>query len=126
VIIGDGPQREGLEWLVESERTLGVTFTGQVSHDEVASQFAKSDIYLNSSTLDGLPLSLLEALSAGLPVVSTKVGEIPAIIQERVNGLLVENADPIVLADRIIELVEKPALVEKLSANSRQTSYCPV
>jgi len=118
IILGDGPQRRWLEELVISERISGVTCTGYISHEETAKYFATADIYLNNATLDGLPLSLLEALSAGLPVVSTKVGDIPAVIQHGVNGLLIDNNDPPMIANSIIELVETPSLVAKLSSGA--------
>ncbi len=120
IMIGDGPRREWLEEVVRSERIHGVTFTGYLSHDNVAKQFAQADIYLNCAAIDGLPLSLLEALSAGLPVISTNVGDIPSVVEHGTSGLLVAVNDPPVIADRIIELVENPALVEKLSRKAVQ------
>jgi len=115
-ILGDGPQREWLEWFIDSEHINGVRLVGRVSHEEVGQHFAAADLYANSSTIDGLPLSMLEALKAGLPVVTTTAGQISEIIEDRINGLLVAVNDHHALADRIIELVKNPALVAKLSA----------
>ncbi|MBU8934074.1 MAG: glycosyltransferase family 4 protein [candidate division Zixibacteria bacterium] len=114
-ILGDGPQREWLEWFIDSEHIHGVTLAGRVSHEEVARHFTAADLYANASTIDSLPLSMLEALRAGLPVVTTNAGQISEIIDDRINGLLVPINDHHALADRIIELVKNPSLVTRLS-----------
>ncbi len=120
VILGDGPRRRYFEWLVEDEKITGVTFAGHVDRTDMAKDMAAADVYLNCSSLDGLPLSLLEALHSGLPVISSPAGDIPAIIEDHVTGLLEDSANPSRIADRIIELVENPTLVERLSANSAE------
>lgn len=118
-IAGDGSQREELQRLVTREKLNGVTFTGSISPQQIARRFAEADVYVNTSTIDGLPTSLLEALAVGLPVLTTGVGGIPAVITDRVNGLFVRSNDPAGLADRIIELVESPELVHKLSEQAK-------
>lgn len=115
LIVGDGSQRQELEKLVVKEKISGVMFTGRVSRREFAHYLTEADVYVNTSTIDGLPTSLLEALTVGLPVVSTGVGGIPDVVQKRVNGLIIRPNDPAGLADRINELVESPELVRKLS-----------
>ncbi len=122
-ISGDGPQREWLEWLVESENIHGVSFTGSLSLEKLADQFSKSDIYLNTSTIDGMPLSLLEALYCGLPVISTKAGDIPDVIEDGLNGILVESTNYNQIADIIIKLVENPLLAAALSTAGMNSSH---
>ncbi len=122
VIAGDGSQRESLEWLVEKEKLNGINFTGGFSPHQLADLFAEADVYVNASTIDGLPTSLLEALAVGLPAVTTGAGGIPEVVNDRVNGLLVRPNDPSGLADRIIELVESPELVQKLSQQAKLTA----
>ncbi|RKX28616.1 MAG: hypothetical protein DRP47_03950 [Candidatus Zixiibacteriota bacterium] len=68
---------------------------------------------------------MLEAISAGLPIVTTHVGDIPSIIENRVNGLLVPINDYNSLADRIIELIEKPDLAAQLSSATGKTAFQP-
>ncbi len=116
-ITGDGPLREWLEWLVKSENIQGITFTGFLSPEKLADQFSKSDVYLNTSTIDGMPLSLLEALHCGIPVITTKVGEIPDIIENKVNGILVESTNYSQIADMIIKLVENPQMAADLASS---------
>jgi len=114
-VIGDGPQRRQLEEWVRQERIFGVTFTGPVPHHDVARRMAVADVYLNAATLDGLPVSLLEALACGLPIVTTDAGGISAVIKDRYNGLIAPINNYPALADRIIELVEQPGLTASLS-----------
>jgi glycosyltransferase involved in cell wall biosynthesis len=121
VITGDGSQREELQTLAAKQKLNGVNFTGEMSQQQLARQFADVDIYVNCSTIDGLPPSLLEALAVGLPVVTTSVGGVGEIITDGLNGLLVRANDPIGLADRLIELVESPELAAKLSENAKQS-----
>jgi len=117
-IVGDGPLRPWLEEFVRRERIYGVTFTGRVDHAEVARRMAAADIYLNNATIDALPTSLLEALACGRCVVSTAVGEIPRVICDGRNGLLVAPNNFAGLADRLLELIETPALCARLSRHA--------
>jgi glycosyltransferase involved in cell wall biosynthesis len=121
-IMGDGPQREALERLAADERIFGVTFTGEVSHEEVAGRMAEADVFLNASTMDGLPLSLLEAMASGLIAVTTDAGDIPAVVCDRYNGLIARSNSAAALADRMIELVEDPELATRLSAEAARSA----
>jgi glycosyltransferase involved in cell wall biosynthesis len=121
VITGDGSQREELQTLAAKQKLNGVNFTGEMSQQQLARHFADADVYVNCSTIDGLPASMLEALAVGLPVVTTNVGGIGEIITDGVNGLLVRPNDPVGLADRLIELIESPELAAKLSENAKQS-----
>lgn len=123
LITGNGPLREGLENLVKYENIHGVSFTGFLSPEKLAYQFSKSDIYLNTSTIDGMPLSLLEALYCGLPVVSTKAGDIPDVIEDGLNGVLVESTNYGQIADMIIKLVENPLLAAAFSTAGMNSSH---
>lgn len=91
-IVGDGVLRGALEEQIDS---LGlkerVKITGVVS--DVENYLANADIYVASSLFEGLPLSMLEAMSASLPVVSTNVGGVPDIIKNGENGILVASGD---------------------------------
>ena len=122
IITSDGSQREELERLVAREKLNGVTFTGGVSPHELSRHFAEADVYVNASSIDGLPISLLEALAVGLPVVTTGAGGIPGVINDGINGLIVRPNDPSGLADGIIRLVESPELVQQLSEQAKLSS----
>jgi glycosyltransferase involved in cell wall biosynthesis len=108
VIAGDGPARATLE---EKARSLGlgdrVLFIGhRADIPDVVSAF---DVYVLPSLTEGLPLALLEALAIGSPIVCTRVGGNPEIVEDGVNGYLVPPRDSPALADRILRLSADPA-----------------
>jgi glycosyltransferase involved in cell wall biosynthesis len=72
------------------------------------------DVFLLTSRHEGLPRALLEALAAGLPVVSTSVGGIPELLDGRRNGLLCPPGDAGCLADSVVRLIDSPALRRSL------------
>ena len=99
-IIGDGPQRGELERLVRRRRIDDrVTFLGE-RHD-VPRLLADAGFYVTSSLSEGISLSLLEAMAAGLPVIATDVGGTREVISDATVGRLVPPADPRSLADEI-------------------------
>ena len=98
VIVGDGPERPLLE--AEAGR-LGVDahfhFAGHRA--DVGELLPAFDLFVLPSLREGLPFAVLEAMSAGLPVVATRVGGVPEAVAEGVTGLLVPADDPDALAD---------------------------
>jgi len=107
VIVGDGPEREALEILVK-RRGLGerVNFFGFRNDPERVLQ--SLDVLVLSSRNEGIPLTLLEAMAQGVPVVATQVGGVPEVIRDGVNGLLVAPGEPAKLAEAIIESLSNP------------------
>src|SRR5690606_25357532 len=79
VIAGYGSDRGRIEALVRERGLNHVRFTGRVPHEEMGRLLHDADILLNSPDIDNMPLSLLEAQAAGLPIVSTSTGGIPYI-----------------------------------------------
>lgn len=119
VIAGTG----NLAGTLESEaRTLGVddrvSFVGFRS--DIPACLNAADLFLISSTTEGLPIALLEAMAAGLPTVSTAVGGIPAVIAEPPAGLLVPSGDTAAFAAALDRLAGDPALRQKLGATARR------
>lgn len=102
------------------ERRLPVTFTGYVGN--VHEYLQAADIFILPSLNEALPMSVLEAMSCGLPVVATRVGGIPEIISNMENGILVEPANPDQLAAEIESLLDQPSLADELGKNARQTA----
>lgn len=86
-IIGDGEERQTLEQLV-SERNLGhlVTFLGGLDPSDVGAHMRDSDILVMNSALEGKPMTILEAMSYGMPIVTTPVGGIPELVADGENG----------------------------------------
>jgi glycosyltransferase involved in cell wall biosynthesis len=114
-IAGDGSQREEL---VKLAAHLGcqkaITFHGNLKGKEMAELYENSDIFLNSSNIDNAPVSILEAFSAGLPVVSTKAGGIPFMVQDSVNGLLVDCDDHAGMAEKILWLLNNQSETSRI------------
>ena len=82
--------------------------------------FGTSHFYVLPSHAEGLPISIIEAYSAGLPVIATDVGGIPDLLKDNVNGLLVPAHNPERLAQAIQELIENPKLCKEISKNNRE------
>jgi glycosyltransferase involved in cell wall biosynthesis len=123
-IVGDGGLRSELERLAYS-LNAPVSFTGDLDHSAVAVALAAVDIVAVPSVVDslgnvdGLPNTLLEALSAGRPVVAAAIGGIPELVAHRINGLLVPEKDVDALARALTELKE-PTLREQLGREARR------
>ncbi len=108
-VAGGGSLEHELQSLAASLGLRHVTFTGRVPQDRIAEYYADHDIYLQSPDIDNMPLSVLEAYASGLPVVSTEVGGVPAILTHGEHGLLAPADDHRAIADRILHLLEHPA-----------------
>jgi glycosyltransferase involved in cell wall biosynthesis len=120
VILGDGSQRKQLESLAIELGLSGVTFAGRVEREDIARYYDNADIALNTSSIDNMPVSILEAFAAGLPVVTTKPGGIPWMVIDRVSAHLVDVDDHKAVAERLIALMENPDEVVALTTAGRQ------
>ena len=111
VIIGDGPEREGLLHRV-SESGAGdrTRFVGAVP--EAARLMAAFDLFVLSSRSEGTPMVLLEAMGAGVPVVATRVGGVPDVLRAGVDGWLVPPEDPRRLAEVLEGALLDPSELE--------------
>jgi glycosyltransferase involved in cell wall biosynthesis len=78
------------------------------------------NIFLNTTNFDNMPVSVIEVMALGFPIVSTNVGGIPNLIENGVDGLLVDKNDVDVMASQIIRLKNNPDLVKKLTINARK------
>jgi glycosyltransferase involved in cell wall biosynthesis len=79
----------------------------------------QADIFLNTSHVDNMPVSVVEACAMGIPVVSTAVGGLPLLLEDGATGLLVPDNDVEAMVNRILRLVSDPALAGKLSMQGR-------
>jgi len=120
-IAGDGE----LEKAISMTRELGledcVELLGWLSASDIQRELEKADVFLLPSHNEGLPMSLLEAMACGLPVVSTRVGGIPEVVKDSVNGLLIEAGDKEALTQSIILLATEPSLRTKLGESAQET-----
>jgi glycosyltransferase involved in cell wall biosynthesis len=118
LIVGGGPEEAALRGLVdELELNRVVTFTGPRS--DVADFLAIFDIAVLSSDYEGTPLSVIEYMAAGKPVVATRVGGVPDLVKHGVHGLLVRRRDPEGLARAVVRLLRDPALRARMGEAGR-------
>lgn len=120
VIIGEGQERKLLEQKIKKlNLEKNVILVGQKK--DAFRYLSAFDIYVCSSTKEGFPLSILEAMLAGLPIISTNVGGIPEMIRSGYNGLLVEPRNPEGLAEKIIGLLVDQEGAKRLAKAAKQT-----
>lgn len=107
-IVGDGPDRAALEALAAP---LGdaVIFTGALSQADVADRLAASDALVLPSFAEGVPVVLMEAMAAGLPVLATQVAGVPELVENGVSGILVPPGDSDALRAGLLTLADDPA-----------------
>ena len=96
-----------------------VNFVGWVTGDQKRCLLQESDLYLLPSYSEGLPVSILEAMSAGLAILSTPVGGIPEIVVDGVNGYLVKPGDQETFYQRIMTFITNPESVRSMGCQSR-------
>ena len=82
-----------------------ILFTGKLSKKEWTELSQEYDIFINTSNIDNTPITLMEAMALGLPIVSTNVGGIPSLIDDGVTGLLIEPNDSDQMAEAINKLI---------------------
>ena len=118
-MVGDGPDRQDLE---RRAHELGIVrdtlFLGY--QEDVAPFYAAFDALVLPSSNEGTPVSAIEALAAGRPVVATRVGGVPDVVQEGDDGFLVEPGATDDLADRLAQLARDPELRERMGRAGRE------
>ena len=101
-IIGTGPEEKKLKDMVCEMGLKNVHFTGYLKNEDVYEYLRKANFWCNPSTKDNMPVSLLEAINAGLVIVSTSVGGIPHMVEHQKSALLVPVNAPSEIANAII------------------------
>lgn len=123
-LVGDGPSRAELEEMVRAEGIKDVLFVGRVDNREIYSQLDKADIFLSAPRIDNMPVSILEAFNAGLLVISSKVGGVPYMIEDGMNGLLFESDNDRELAQKMISaVIDSKSLSMIENAHSSLATY---
>ena len=121
LLIGEGPHRKRLEDAIKKEKKLSssIQLVGYVNNVE---DFLKeSDVFVLPSYYEGMPISLLEAMACAKPIVATNVGDVPDVIQNEFNGLLIEPGSPAALANAIDRLLNDLDYAKKLAINGYET-----
>lgn len=118
-IFGDGNEVSNIKYYIEEKKmTDSVSYLGWIFEDEKAQTFSNYDLYVFSSHFEGFPNSLLEIMNFGIPVISSKVGAVPDIIEDGYNGYLFEVGDYHQIAKRIYDLYINPDLAKLFSERS--------
>jgi glycosyltransferase involved in cell wall biosynthesis len=118
-LVGDGPDRDHLE---QRANELGIVrrclFLGY--QDDVAPYYEAIDALLLPSVNEGTPVSVIEALAAERPAVATRVGGVPDVVRDGVDGFLVDVGDAAMLADRLAELANDPERRAQMGRDGRE------
>ena len=123
-IAGAGPERARLGRQRDRLGLAGVVkLAGAQSQAEVARALSDADAFVAparreaSGKMDGLPVALLEAMGAGVPVIATQLSGVPEVVQDGVTGMLVPSDDPARLAAALMDLSVDPALRQRLGSS---------
>ncbi|CUJ13366.1 glycosyltransferase family 4 protein [Cognatishimia activa] len=119
-IVGDGPDRDALQ---AKARDLGVSqrvdFVGYKSQSDVAEYLKTHSVFVLPSFAEGVPVVLMEAMAAGLPVVTTKIAGVPELVEDGVSGRLVSPGEVSALAGALKEMSEDPIRNSEMGAAGR-------
>lgn len=118
----DGSMQKAKKMSVNLDIHEHLLFTGYLSKDEWINLSKDYDFFLNTSTADNMPVSVIEGMSLGLVVVSTNVGGIPYLLDNNVDSYLVDNNDAVAMADRIVYVLNNPQVGKELSTMARRKS----
>ncbi len=101
------------------ELDVQVKFTGKLSREDWIELSSNYDVFINTSNFDNMPVSLIEAMALGLPVITTNVGGIPSIVSNGENAILIQSNDDNAMAMAIVDLIQDSEKAKRLSRNGR-------
>ncbi len=119
IVAGDGPSKNEIEQsIVDLQLQNNVLLLG--TRRDMPELYASFNVFILPSLNEGMPLTVLEAFASGLPVVATRIGAIPSVVQDGVSGILVDPGDVGSLAAAILKLAREPELRTRMGAAGRQ------
>ena len=119
LIVGDGDLSTKIaEYLNKKNIKNKVKMMGWISHKDIPNHLNDLKLLISPSYTEGLPNIMLEAMACGTPVLATYVGAIPDVIEDGETGFLLKANDPKHIEERILELLDKPELLEKVSKSA--------
>jgi N-acetyl-alpha-D-glucosaminyl L-malate synthase BshA len=119
LLVGDGPDRPKAEWLAQTQGVSGdVLFAGKQS--EMASLLSIADVLLLPSEQESFGLVALEAMACEVPVIATRVGGLPEVIENEEDGFLLGLGDVAGMAEAALKLIKKPQLRNDMGKAARQ------
>jgi Glycosyltransferase len=117
VLVGDGPLKQELEMKVQNEEINDVVFMG--ARRDVEKIMPSADVFVLPSVSEGSPITILEAMASGLPVVATAVGGITEVINEKV-GMVIEPANPQEMATALDKILKTRENLNKMGVAARE------
>ncbi|MBE9572724.1 MAG: glycosyltransferase family 4 protein [Proteobacteria bacterium] len=118
-LAGDGPERSKLQALIQ-DYGLDSLFELKGHLNDISAFYRDLDLYLNTSIHEGIPMSVLEAMAHGLPVIAPNVGGLREIVDDEVGGYLLEGRNPEAYADKCLLLYENKPLRQRISQAARE------
>lgn len=117
VLLGGGPEEAHLRALAgQLGIASAVTFAGRVDEAAKLAYYARADLLVSASTMEGFGLAVGEAMACGVPVVASAAGSLPELVEDGVSGLLVPPGDVDALAAAMLAVLREPALAQRLAA----------
>jgi glycosyltransferase involved in cell wall biosynthesis len=117
-----GPDKGRMDFAKETARKLNVLnlveFVGPIPNDELYKYYNTHEVFINTTSLESFGVSLLEAASCGIPIVSTKVGEIPKMWNNGTEMLMIDSIDGALMAAEIEKLLNDKELAKQISNNA--------
>jgi len=127
-IVGDGPERDAVEATIEDVDMIKfICLKGWLGKDELIKQYQQADCYLNLSSYEGMPNTVLEAMACALPVIASDIPPHRRLVEHQVTGYLVDLDRPESLIDQLTELATDRRRGRVMGEAGRQavlTSYC--
>jgi sugar transferase (PEP-CTERM/EpsH1 system associated) len=118
LVVGDGDKKAGIEKYLDEQGLSGAAILTGIRHD-VPRLLGAMNIFALSSLSEGMPITVLEAMCASLPVVATKVGALPDLVEEGLTGFLVEPKNEEDLAERIARFYKNNEMTRKFGLAAR-------
>ncbi len=121
IVIGDGPERDCIERIVKEKKMKNISLKGFIEREEALEYLKRSKaLIVPSEWYEGLPMTIIEAFSCGVPVIGSRIGNIEAVIEDKYNGLLFDFKDK----NKLIEVVKNFESEEnKLLSKSAYTLF---
>jgi glycosyltransferase involved in cell wall biosynthesis len=117
---GDGSLEETLQLATQLDLMAQIRVVAGIPKEEVPIQLSEGDIFMNTTNIDNMPVSVMEAMASGLCIVSTNVGGIPYLLEHTKDALLVAPDDEKAMAAAIQQVLTRPQLASHLSMNARK------
>lgn len=121
-LAGTGPETAAIRRLAAELNLNDIEMSGRVSRKEIGRLYDQSDIFINASRIDNMPISIMESFASGMPVATTNAGGIPFMVEHEQTGLLCDKEDWRSLAANVIRLLREPALATRITENAHRQS----